>query len=230
MSEDLSALKDFCGTARLFPLPNLVLFPYVIQPLHIFEPRYRQMTADALSNDRLIALVLPMPGWEAEYKCKPPLHTVACLGRIVADQRLDDGRYNLLLRGLSRARIIEELDTGTPYRNAKVELLQESVTLPPHAQRHLRDAMGKHVPEWFPDQAQLLEQFQKLLQSDLPLGALCDIFSFALPLDVEFKQQLLEETDVERRVRHLLEQLKTQGPPAAPASSARGFPPGFSDN
>jgi Lon protease-like protein len=230
MSEDLSALKDFCGTARLFPLPNLVLFPYVIQPLHIFEPRYRQMTADALANDRLLGLVLPRPGWETEYKSKPALHPVACLGRIVAEQRLEDGRYNLLLRGLSRARILEEVDVGTPYRNAKVELLEETVSLPPHAQKHLRDALGREVPTWFPDQSQLLDQFQKLLQSDLPLGALCDIFSFALPLDVEFKQQLLEETDVERRVRHLLEQLKTQAPPSVPAASARGFPPGFSDN
>jgi Lon protease-like protein len=230
MSEDLSALKDFSGTARLFPLPNLVLFPFVIQPLHIFEPRYRQMTADALADDRLIALVLPQPGWETEYKSRPLLHAVACLGRIVADQRLEDGRYNLLLRGLSRARIVEELETDTPYRSAKVELLQETVSLPPHAQQHLRAALGRQVPDWFPEQAQLLDQFQKLLQSDLPLGALCDIFSFALPLEVEFKQQLLEETDVERRVRHLLEQLKTQGPPTASAASTRSFPPGFSDN
>ena len=62
MSED-APLNQFCGTARLFPLPNLVLFPSVIQPLHIFEPRYRQMMADALDGDRLLALVLLKPGW-----------------------------------------------------------------------------------------------------------------------------------------------------------------------
>ena len=63
MSADHPPLSDFAGTARLFPLPNLVLFPHVMQPLHIFEPRYRQMTADALAGDRLIAVVLLKPGW-----------------------------------------------------------------------------------------------------------------------------------------------------------------------
>src|SRR5271166_6273395 len=108
MSDDLSDLGDFGGTARLFPLPNLVLFPQAVQPLHIFEPRYRQMTADALNADRLVALVLLAPGWEADYAGRPALHQVACLGRIVADHRLEDGRFNILLRGLSRIRLGEE--------------------------------------------------------------------------------------------------------------------------
>src|SRR5436190_14980354 len=96
---DASPLADVSGTARLFPLPNLVFFPQVVQPLHIFEPRYRQMTADALEGDRLIALVLPKPGYEADQSESPPVHPVACLGKIIADQKLEDGRYNLLLRG-----------------------------------------------------------------------------------------------------------------------------------
>src|SRR5436190_8247643 len=94
-------LADFSGKARLFPLPNLVFFPRVMQPLHIFEPRYRQMTADALDDDKYIALVLPQPGWEKAYAGKPAIHSVACLGKIIADQKLDDGRFNLLLRGVS---------------------------------------------------------------------------------------------------------------------------------
>ena len=104
MSDELSSLIDFAGKARLFPLPNLVLFPHVMQPLHVFEPRYRQMTADALAGDRLIALVLLRPGWEADYEGRPPVFPVACLGHVVADKQLPDGRYNLLLRGLSRLR------------------------------------------------------------------------------------------------------------------------------
>src|SRR5437660_1133908 len=105
MSDDLAALSRFEGTARLFPLPNLVLFPHVIQPLHIFEPRYREMMADALAGDRLVSIVLLRPGWEASYQGQPLVHEVACLGRIVADQRLEDGRFHLLLRGLARVRI-----------------------------------------------------------------------------------------------------------------------------
>src|SRR5271166_4788446 len=106
MSDDDSALTDFSGTVRLFPLPNLVLFPHVMQPLHIFEPRYRQLTADALAADRLITLALLRPGWEADYDGKPAIHPVACIGRVVAEQRLDDGRFNILLRGLSRLRVL----------------------------------------------------------------------------------------------------------------------------
>src|SRR5437763_12710939 len=102
MNEDQQALANFPGTARLFPLPNLVLFPHVVQPLHVFEPRYRRMTARALAGDRLIALVLLQPGWEDDYDNRPAVHRVACLGRVIGDQKLDDGRYNLLLRGLSR--------------------------------------------------------------------------------------------------------------------------------
>src|SRR5438445_4483396 len=108
MSDDL---QNFDGIARLFPLPNLVLFPFVIQPLHIFEERYRRMTADALAGDRLIGMVLLRPGFEAEYAGRPAIHSVACLGRIVADKRLEDGRYNLLLRGLARVRIAAEIDS-----------------------------------------------------------------------------------------------------------------------
>src|SRR6266496_3253962 len=118
MSEPFADLSDFGGIARLFPLPNLVLFPHVMQPLHIFEPRYRQMTADALDSDRLIALALLQPGWEANYDGKPAIQGIACLGRIAAEQCLDDGRYNILLRGLSRVRIVEESPTGKLYRCA----------------------------------------------------------------------------------------------------------------
>src|SRR5262245_22052835 len=125
MNDDLSLPQNFNGTARLFPLPNLVLFPGVVQGLHMFEPRYRQMTADALTEDRLIALVLLRPGWEANYASRPAVHPTACLGRIETDQRLEDGRYNLQLRGLSRVRIVQEIETGKLYRSARVEVLED---------------------------------------------------------------------------------------------------------
>src|SRR5262245_15464455 len=100
MSDD-NAINEFSGHVRLFPLPNLVLFPNVVQPLHIFEPRYREMTADALAGDRLIAIVLLQEGAD-ESSNQAPIHSVACLGRIIADQAMSDGRYNLLLRGVRR--------------------------------------------------------------------------------------------------------------------------------
>src|SRR6516165_8373385 len=109
MNLDDEALAGFTGEARLFPLPNMVLFPHVVQPLHIFEPRYRQMTRDALAGDRLISLVLLRPGSDAHER-RAAVHAVACLGRILAEQALPDGRYNLLLRGLARIRLNGEIE------------------------------------------------------------------------------------------------------------------------
>src|ERR1700681_1308865 len=116
MNDDSWVLQHFHGVARLFPLPNVVLFPHVVQPLHIFEPRYRQMTADALAGDRLIGLTLLQPGWEAGYAGRPPVHAVGCLGTIVAEQTLDDGRFNILLRGVSRFRVEREVPNTKLYR------------------------------------------------------------------------------------------------------------------
>jgi len=230
MSDDLSALNEYSGSARLFPLPNLVLFPHAVQPLHIFEPRYRQMTADALAGDRLIALVLLQPGWEADYDNRPAIHGVACLGRIVANQRRQDGCYNILLRGLGRVRIADKLKDGKLYRSARAEIIEEAVSLTPDEERSLRRQLGERVPAWFPVQKQLIEQFHKLLRSQLPLGTLSDILAFALPFEVEFKQTLLEQADVEQRVRRLLDYLDSHVPAAAAAEAERNFPPAFSKN
>ena len=228
MSDDYSPLASFAGTVRLFPLPHLVFFPQVMQPLHIFEPRYRQMTADALAGDRLIALILPKPGWETDYDGSPPLHSVACLGKIVADQKTDDGRYNILLRGLSRLQISHEIPHVKTYRKAKAELLAEVPVADVKLERRLRRQLGKLVPHLFPKQPNVKDQFRKLLRSDLTLSALCDIFAFALPLQVEFKQTLLEELEVEERLDRLLKHLE-DAPPLTPVED-RKFPPEFSVN
>jgi Lon protease-like protein len=230
MNEDLFALNNFNGTARLFPLPNVVLFPNVIQPLHIFEPRYRQMTADALTGDRLIGLVLLRPGWETDYEGRPPLYPVACLGRIVADQRLDDGRYNILLRGLTRARIVSEVMDDKPYRSARIQLVGDSGNPAPSGMRELRKQIRHKVIPWFPSQGPALDQLHKLLQSDLPLGVLCDILGFALPLAPEIEQGLLEQFDVLERARGLLHQLETGNPSPNAVALERKFPPDFSPN
>jgi Lon protease-like protein len=110
----------------LFPLPNVVLFPNVFLPLHIFEPRYREMVADAVASDRLIGMVLLRPGWEPDYEGRPAVYPIGCSGLMTHVERLDDGRYNLVLRGLERFRIVEE-DRDRPYRRAVVEPLIERV-------------------------------------------------------------------------------------------------------
>ncbi len=231
MSDDLSALEDFHGLARLFPLPNLVLFPYVMQPLHIFEPRYRQMTADALTGDRLVSIVLLRPGWEEDDEGRPAVHPIGCLGKIVADQRLDNGRYNLLLRGLHRVRLLNEVPTDRAYRTARVELLHDIGALDAEAAGVLRVRLAEQLPRWLPPDAVAMEQFRKLLDSDLSTGTLCDLFAFALPLDVPLKQQLLEELDVAERARRLVAMLRENAPAVEPAlPDDRPFPPDFSAN
>ena len=109
--------NTFSGVVRLFPLPNLVLYPHVMQPLHIFEDRYREMLEDALADDQLIAMALLEPGWEHDYDSRPPVAPLACLGKVVAHHRLEDGRYNLLLLGVQRVRIVEELDPLRSFRH-----------------------------------------------------------------------------------------------------------------
>jgi uncharacterized protein len=104
----------------LFPLPNVVLFPNVFLPLHIFEPRYREMVADALNGDRLIGMALLKPGWEKEYEGRPPVYAIGCSGLMTHVERLDDGRYNIVLRGVERFRIVQE-DQSRSYRRASVE-------------------------------------------------------------------------------------------------------------
>jgi uncharacterized protein len=215
MSKKTNPLTDFTGEARLFPLPGLVFFPQLLQPLHIFEPRYRQMTADALASDRLLALVLPRPGWEEDYEGKPALHRIACIGQIVASKQLPDGRYNLHLMGLSRARIIEELPDDKLYRRARVKLLSASPILLVERQQYWRQRLLDKLPAWFPGPPAATEHIRQALNWEsvplgLLLGALCDKIAYALPLDVEVKQELLEELDDEARLRSLFTHLDSK--------------------
>jgi Lon protease-like protein len=108
----------------IFPLPTVVLFPGVFLPLHIFEPRYREMVADALSSDRLIAMALLRDGWEGDYEGRPPVFSVGCTGLIAHCESLADGRYNIVLRGMDRIRIVAE-DHGRAYRRGRTEAVPQ---------------------------------------------------------------------------------------------------------
>jgi Lon protease-like protein len=170
-----------------------------------------------------------MPGWEEEYEARPAVHPVACLGRVVADQLLSDGKYNLLLRGVSRVRLLGEVPDGRPYRTARAELLGDG-PLPGLAEaKRLRKELADRVLPRFAAKPPANEQLKELFSGELPLGALCDILSFALPLPVEQKQGLLELLDVPRRAERLRELLDALAAAAA-AGDDRKFPPDFSPN
>ena len=117
-------MPDLPPVIPLFPLGNVVLFPHVPVPLHIFEPRYRKMVADALGGPRVIGMILLRPGWEKDYEGRPPVFDAGCAGLIDRWEELPDGRYNILLRGLVRFRVREE-HGGDIYRTASVDALPD---------------------------------------------------------------------------------------------------------
>jgi uncharacterized protein len=232
VSDMANDLNEFDGAVRLFPLPNFVMLPHVVKPFHIFEPRYKEMTEDALMSDRFITLILQTESKEGEQSEEaPPIAAMGCLTRIVNEQRLPDGRFNLLLRGVCRVRLIRELATPTSYRQAEVELLPDVDT---DADPELRDALSTAAKLWLPPHGPAQNQFQELLKSNLPLGALCDIVGFAMPLTPEIKQQLLDETDIASRAGKLITALSSTPPPVmqveSPPFRPRKYPPEFSNN
>ena len=112
----------------IFPLPNVVLFPNVFLPLHIFEPRYRQMVGDALQGDRIIGMVLLRPGHDAEHEERPPIYPIGCSGLITHVERLEDGHYNLILRGLEKFSVeSEEPPDARLYRTAVISPLDDGL-------------------------------------------------------------------------------------------------------
>lgn len=239
-------LAAFKGTAPLFPLPGTVLFPHILLPLHIFEPRYRQMTADLLKGDRLLAMALLKPSngpsnplvseltHPAFSEDRPAIHSTVCLGQVVAEERLSDGRYYMVLQGLARARVIsEETETGLPYRVGHLKLLQDYYPSTSAIDRsaHWQQIQGG-FRELFPD-VQLDRLFQQTKTSDVPLGVLCDILAYAMKLKPADLQKLLELVDVDLRsgrlVRHLQKRSGAKGRRKVSAAG-QAFPPQFSAN
>lgn len=220
----------FSGRARLFPLPNLVLFPHVLQPLHVFEPRYREMVEDALADDRLIAMSLLAPGWERDYEGRPPVHPVCCLGRIATWHRLDNGRYNLLLQGLCRTRLVRELPPVRSFREAEVVIQRD---LYPAASATARPALQRRLLECFAAALRSLpsaqEQLDQLREAELSLGMLTDVVAYTLDFELPFKQRLLDELDVDTRARQLIDRIATGTSPATQPNEMK-FPPDFSVN
>lgn len=218
-------LQNFSGRVRLFPLPNLVLFPHTIQPLHIFEARYLEMVDEALATDQLIAPVWLQPGWERSYDARPPIAPVACLGRILSHQRQADGRINLLLQGLRRAAIRRELPATRAFRQAEVDVLDDFYPTSGSPRRHqLQQALIDLTRELLPERNALNDQFDELLASPSSLGLMTDVLAFGLGIPLAMKQQLLADWNVDRRARMLLERLKSMQL-TTPSSGPEALPP-----
>ena len=188
----------------IFPLPAVVLFPGVFLPLHVFEPRYREMVADALSTDRLIGMVLLREGWEGDYEGRPPVFSIGCSGLITHCEALPDGRYNIILRGLDRFRVLGE-DHSRSYRRALTEPMPER-SLAADDRGALRLQRSRIEALIAPsEQGGGINPRAAAAMSDEDL-----VNALAQYLDLEAieKQALLEQPSVPERARALIELLE----------------------
>ena len=219
---------QFSGRARIFALPNLVMFPHVMQALHIYETRYRAMLEEAIEDDRLIALAVLAPGWEKNYEGRPTLRSTACLCRVATHQRTPEGTYNVLLLGVRRLRLVHELPPKKLFRVVESELLDDEIPddEPPEAAVELQQRLLAAFKRAMPKIPDAYEQLDQLLGTQITLGMLADIVAYTIDLDIEWKMRLLAECNVVRRTRLLLEAIA--GRPAA--AIPRPFPPEFSVN
>jgi Lon protease-like protein len=194
------------STLPIFPLPNVVLFPNVFLPLHIFEPRYRQMVTDALAGERMIGMVLLQPGHEADYEGTPSVYPVGCAGLITHVERLNDGRFNIVLRGLERFRIISEEPptTAVLYRRALVAPMSE--VNPPDRAALLKDARQRLEALLAPLFTGTLAA--RGLPQQMPDDELVNALAQYLELEPIEKQALLERDGALQRCQSLVELLE----------------------
>jgi uncharacterized protein len=203
------ALKDFAGTAPLFPLPDLVLFPHALMPLHIFENRYRQMISDVLKGNRLIVMTRLKEGHQDLYHTKQaPIFLTGCLGRVSAHQQLPDGRYYLIFEGIVRVQIEQEVSGNQPYRVGRLKLRRDRHRFSDHfdPEFHVRRLLEIGRNQLFEDSD--LKSLMTILDTSVKLGTLCDVLSHACLLEAEQKQALLEEFNIERRYYRLIQSLE----------------------
>jgi uncharacterized protein len=220
--------EKFSGIARLFPLPNLVVFPHVMQPLHIFEPRYRAMLEEAMADDQLITMAVLAPGWEKDYEGRPAVVPSACLCKVVSHQRTADGKYNVLIVGMKRLEIVAELPAAKPFREARVRLLHDDYSDEAASDREARQQeLFDRFKRILPAKAEINEQLEQLLGKDVPLGMLTDLVAYALDIGIDRKVALLADANVDRRAEFLLQRISELGE----GDGARAtFPPDFSVN
>jgi len=192
----------------IFPLPNAVLFPGALLPLHVFEERYRELTRDVLAGDKLMAIAQLKPGFDEEsYKGAPEVFDVAGVGSVVASDKLPDGRYYMVLRGMSRVHIEEELSHDRAYRKVKARLLHDE--LPPGAAGDLELNHQQLVA--LCDRLSIVvksdsgDELRKLARDAQEPGACADLVAAALVDEPGQRQGLLEELNPVLRLERVSE-------------------------
>lgn len=196
---DSSALSSL----PIFPLPNCVLLPGGLLPLHVFEPRYRELTRDCLAGHQLMGVARLRPGYESSYYGRPPVYERCGVGRIICSEELPDGRFALLLRGVARVEIARELSTDHTYRMVEALELRDEAVDPTDARDHhhklvtLCDRLAEVIEEGG-------SQLRELARTFGSPGACADAVAAALIMDADVRQELLEACDPMVRLQRTL--------------------------
>jgi Lon protease-like protein len=204
----------------IFPLPSVALFPGAALPLHVFEPRYRELVAHALAGRKILAVARLKPGFEGDYEGRPPVFDVCGVGVIESHNQRPDGRYDITLRGLSRVRILEELPPLQQYRQVRAELLRDTTA----AQSLIAAWQLKLSTLWLqlsPHLPEPVRDLKALTRDAEDASAYTDRLAAALVADPEASQQLLAETDPAERLRLLTSRVQELVDALSPPSVAK---------
>lgn len=191
------------STLPIFPLPNCVLLPGGLLPLHVFEPRYRELTRDCLAGHQLMGVARLRPGYETTYYGKPPVYERVGVGKIICSEEMPDGRFALLLRGVARVEIARELATDRLYRQVEAQLLTDESCDPAEARDHhhklvtLCDRLAEVIEQGG-------SQLRELARAFETPGACADAIAAALIMDADARQELLEACDPMVRLQRTL--------------------------
>jgi Lon protease-like protein len=214
MSEEVSIQVNFSRPMPLFPLDQATLLPQQVLPLHIFEERYLGMINDALDGAGQIAMaVFRGQRWKQEYHGRPPLRPAVCVGQIVQHEQLPDGRYNVLLQGICRARIVEELEPeeGLLYRRAMLQPVGVG-EVDEQELDDLRDWLDEALTEGPLRQMTAASSILEYVRNaEIPTSALLELVSFTMTGGGELRYRLLAEGDVTRRARLVRDELEHIG-------------------
>lgn len=198
--------EDLLHDLPVFPLPETVLFPHTNLQLHVFEPRYQALVADAVARQIPISVALIVDQGRTDTRGRPYLHEVAGLGRIVRHDELDDGRHSLLLKGMGRARIVEEHDTGAPFRRVRAQLIADRNAETTGAIRLLRTIQNTLFHVQSPE-AGVIQTLYDAFRTEKDPGVVADILASVIFSDAIARQTILSEPDVIERLEMIQSRL-----------------------
>ena len=188
-----------CQAMPLFPLPGVSFFPHTLLPLHVFEPRYRDLVRDSLDGHKLMALPRLDEGWESDYDGRPKILPVCGMGLIVRHQQLPDGRYNIILLGLHRVRVQDEPATDTSYRVARVALLEDDDAKDSAASSAASLRLQAMLSQVLGNDEDRQGEVQRLLSRPRSPEELCDMAAHLVLREPQSRQRFLATPSILRR-------------------------------